>query len=82
MAESKSKEEEPATEPEVENKATADFAGQYEYDENFVVTTDDRAGRSVVEIKPVGWVGPGFEVAGSKVKGLAKLLGKLKNLPE
>lgn len=65
----------------VESNKAVEFAGQYVSDEDFVITTNERVGRAVVEIKPVGWVGPGFEIAGSKVKGLHALLGKLKNLP-
>jgi archaellum component FlaD/FlaE len=64
------------------NSVPEEFGGQYLANDDFGITSEERFGRAVIEIKPIGWVGPGFEVAGSKVKGLAKLLGQVKNLPE
>lgn len=71
-------------EPDVEPEDTepAEFAGQYLVSTNLTATTSERLGRKVIEIKPLGWVGPGFELSASRLQELATLLSGIKNLPE
>jgi hypothetical protein len=54
------------------------FAGQLHASDNFVITTADVVGREVVEIRPAGWVGPGFEVGADRLGELKTLIGKVK----
>lgn len=58
------------------------FGGQHLSSDNFSIVTTETAGRPGVEIRPAGWVGPGFEIAPSRVKELRDLLGKVKHLPK
>lgn len=59
-----------------------DFGGQALSNDYFTVSTSDTLGRESLEIKPTGWVGPGFVVAGSRVGKLKELLGQIKHLPK
>ena len=58
------------------------FGGQHVTSDHFSVATTESFGRQTVEIKPSGWVGEGFVVAGSRLKELADVLGQVKNLPD
>lgn len=70
-----------APEPEAE-EAAVEFAGQHKVSEHFVIHASERLGLKVLEIKPTGWVGPGFEVLASRVDELIDLLGEIEGLPE
>ena len=59
-----------------------EFAGKVYSSENFSITTSTPNAGTSIEIRPAGWVGPGTFVAASRVKELAELLGKVKNLPK
>lgn len=58
-----------------------EFGGGFYSTDNFSAVTRESFGRQVVEIKPAGWVGEGFIVAGSRIDELKDLIGKIKNLP-
>lgn len=60
---------------------TEQFAGQVLASENFTITTTAQ-GHGRAEIKPVGWVGPGFFVSAPLIKELNSLLGDIKHLPK
>lgn len=66
---------------EASSDSTA-FGGQAVTNEHFSIVTSDTLGREVLEIKPTGWVGPGFVVGANRVEHLKKALGELKNLPK
>lgn len=59
-----------------------EFGGQAVANEFFTASTSTSLGRETVEIKPVGWVGPGFIFPGTRIDQLKKLVGQLKHLPK
>jgi hypothetical protein len=70
----------PETGDDVEDDG--EFAGQLITSDFYGIVTRDNVGRGVLEIKPAGWVGPGFEVPANRVADLKKALGQVKNLPK
>lgn len=71
---------------ETREKATEgdpkEFGGQLVTSDNFAIITSTNLGRDVAEIRPAGWVGPGFEFSASRLEELKGLLGKVKKLPK
>lgn len=58
------------------------FAGQLVATQHYAAATTEFQGRQVVEVRPEGWVGPGFEFPARRVKEVIALLRKVKSLPE
>jgi len=58
------------------------FAGQLLSTDHYAAVTTEFQGRQVVEIRPAGWVGPGFEFPATRIKEVQKLLGQVKSLPK
>lgn len=58
------------------------FAGQLVATQHYAAVTTEFQGRQVVEVRPEGWVGPGFEFPARRIKEVIALLRKVKSLPE
>ena len=70
--------QEPVSKKEKDTK----FEGQTSATDHFTVVSGDTLGRSVVSVRPAGWVGDDIlTFPGWKVKDLIKALSGLKNLP-
>jgi hypothetical protein len=73
--------EDPDLEVSEDTEPAMQFEGQHYAGEHLSVTTSERLGHQVVEIKPIGWVGTGFEIPASRVHELIELLDEVEGLP-